>query len=55
MNAKAKNVEKILNNGSLKASDYVRDRVKDWTEKGAKRGLKEVINRAEQKPASRID
>jgi len=38
MNAKAKNVEKILNNGYLKASDFARDRVKDWL----KRELKEV-------------
>jgi len=38
MNAKAKNVEKILNNGSLKASDFVRDHVKDWL----KKELKEV-------------
>jgi len=42
MKAKARNVRKILNNGSIKASDLVRDRVKDWLEKGAKRGLKEV-------------
>jgi len=38
MNSKAKNVEKVLNNGSLKASDFIRDRVKDWL----KRELKEV-------------
>jgi len=38
MNAKAKNVKKILNNGSLKASDFVRYQVKDWL----KRELREV-------------
>jgi len=38
MKAKARNVRKILNNGSIKASDLVRDRVKDWL----KRELKEV-------------
>jgi len=35
---KAKSVKKILNNGSLKAADFVRDRVKDWL----KREIKEV-------------
>jgi len=38
MNAKAKNVRKILNNESLKAADFVRDQVKDWL----KRELKEI-------------
>jgi len=36
--SKAKNVKRIVENGSLKASDFVRDRVKDWL----KRELKEV-------------
>ena len=39
---KAKSVKKILNNGSLKAADFVRKRCQGLVEKGAKRGLKEV-------------
>jgi len=38
MKAKARNVKKILNNGSLKASDFAKSHVEDWL----KRELREV-------------